>query len=257
MCELLGVISKKRIEINDLLEVFFSHSTDHKNGWGLALLDTDPASVEKEPVKAFESHLLKKRLANSIRSSMCIAHIRRATIGEICLANTHPFTRTDDSGRMWVLAHNGTVFDSGILAPYQYGQEGTTDSERILLLIVDRINRLFTRNNNLPDADRRIRIVEDAIRSITPGNKINLMIYDSEFFYVHHNEPRTLYTKKKDDCIIISTQPLGITGWDEVPRNRLLVYKEGELIHLGQKHDNTYIHDERKMRMLYFEYSGL
>lgn len=230
---------------------------EHRNGWGLALLDDIPVSIEKEPVKALDSAKLKKRLETGIWTSGCIAHIRKATIGEINLHNTHPFSRCDESGRMWVLAHNGTIFDSVILAPYQYSQEGTTDSERILLYIVDEMNRFLENNHIPPDADRRIHIIDDVIRSITPGNKVNLMIYDGEFFYVHKNEPETLYMKTKDDSVIFSTRPLDMDGWQDVAQNRLLVYKKGELIYAGPKHYNTYIHDERKMRLLYFDYSGL
>ncbi|HBZ02824.1 MAG TPA: hypothetical protein DEO83_03330, partial [Lachnospiraceae bacterium] len=46
-------------------------------------------------------------------------------------------------------------------------------------------------------------------------------------------------------------------GWEELPQNQLLVYKNGELIYEGEKHEFTYVHDEEKMKLMFLEYSGL
>lgn len=257
MCELLGLTSKNKVEMNDLFNVFFSHSAEHPNGWGLALFDDPQNYVEKEPVKAIDSLLLKRVLSEHIQTSRCIAHIRRATIGDIEFNNTHPFYKRDDYGRTWTLAHNGTIFDSEILTPYQYVQEGTTDSERILLYIVDEINDHRKKDGEMLSIDKRIRVVEKVIRNIVPGNKLNLMIYDGELFYIHKNEPGTMYMMEKPERVLFSTKPLEAGGWKEVPQNRLLVYKDGENVYSGQSHDHTYIHDEEKMGLLYLEYSRL
>jgi predicted glutamine amidotransferase len=45
-----------------------------------------------------------------IRSRNVIAHIRKATQGEVALENTHPFVR-ELWGRYWVFAHNGDLKD--------------------------------------------------------------------------------------------------------------------------------------------------
>lgn len=257
MCELFGVTAGRKIRINGLLETFFSHSAEHRNGWGLALLDEDEFSIEREPVKAIDSSHLKSMLNGKIETSGCIAHIRKATIGEVTEDNTHPFSVCDDFGRRWVLAHNGTIFDSETLAPYQYTQVGTTDSERILLYIVDRINRLYRDGFRDLSKEKRIHTVEEAIKEIVPGNKVNLLIYDGELLYVHKNEPGTLYEKDSDDCIMFSTVPLETAGWREFELNRLMVYCSGKPVYAGEKHNNTYVHDEGEMKLLYFAYSGL
>ena len=188
MCELLGVTAKRKIIMNDLLATFFSHSVDHRNGWGLAVLDTDSITIDREPVMASSSLYLKDRLLGTIETSKCIGHIRFATIGGDSIKNTHPFARYDISGRQWVLAHNGTIFDSEALAPYRFVQEGSTDSERILLYIIDRMGETYRRKGDALSADERIRIVENMVQTIVPGNKVNLLIYDGELFYVHKNE---------------------------------------------------------------------
>ncbi len=257
MCELLGISAQNKIRINDLLEIFFSHSIEHRSGWGLALPDENEPFLARESNKAIDSAYLKDILKGDIEASVCIAHIRKATIGEISDKNTHPFCTLDKSGRQWILAHNGTVFSSGILAPYQYTQTGTTDSERILLYIVDHINKLQSKEGHVIREDIRFRAVDDAIRSITYGNKVNLLIYDGECLYAHKNEPETMYEKDIADGIMLSTVPLESKGWREFEQNRLMVYRRGKLVYAGDKHDNTYIHDEEKMNYLYSAYSGL
>ena len=107
MCELFGVTADKRININAYLHKFFRHSKVQPDGWGLALFD-DGISIEKEPVKASESKYLENRLQGKIQSGRMMAHIRRATMGEVNFNNTHPFTAVDESGRRWVLVHTGT-----------------------------------------------------------------------------------------------------------------------------------------------------
>lgn len=257
MCELLGVTANTKIKMNELFKTFFSHSTEHRNGWGLVLLDDDKFSIDKEPEKAIDSLYLKNKLKDPIETARCIAHIRKATIGEVNVHNTHPFWKNDDSGRRWVLAHNGTIFESEALTPYQYIQEGTTDSERILLYIVDEINKLYQKKHDLLNEKERIGIVEQSIKTIVPGNKLNLLIFDGDLLYVHKNEAGTLYKRKLKEGLIFSTQPLDENEWHESPQNQLMVYKNGDLIYTGQKHDSTYIHNEERMKLLYFTYSGL
>ncbi len=254
MCELLGLTSDKKIRMNELLETFFSHSVEHPDGWGLALLDQDPISIEKEPKKAADSSFLKELLAQNIETSQCVAHIRKASIGEVSLKNTHPFLKHDAAGRLWVLAHNGTLFDPRVIAPYRHLQEGATDSESVLIYIIDEINKR-------PDSDReevRIRVVEDVVRSIvSPDNRLNLLLYDGDCFYVHTNHPGSLHKKEENGTVLFSTRPLENTGWEEAPQNRLMVFRRGQLICIGQKHGGTYIHDEERMNHLYRTYSQL
>lgn len=257
MCELLGVTARRKIRANELLNTFFSHSIEHRNGWGLVLLDSEPILIDKEPKRAIDSLYLKNKLKSDIETSRCIAHIRKATIGNEDAANTHPFSMCDDSGRRWILAHNGTIFDSEVLSPYQYVQEGSTDSERILLYIVDEINKLYRKKGGSLFQDERFHIVDEAINKIAPGNKLNLLIHDGEFFYVHKNEEKTLYKKELEDGVVFATQPLDNDVWTEFPTNRLMVYRDGNLIYVGRKHDWTYIYDEEKMNLLYLAYSGL
>ncbi len=257
MCELFGVTANRRIYINPLLKEFFSHSQEHRNGWGIAFLDNGALSVEKEPVRALDSLYLKSRLTGRIETSRFMAHIRKATVGDVHFSNTHPFTRRDDAGRTWVLVHNGTIFDAPRLSAYQYSQEGTTDSERILLYIVDSMNQSYEQERGSFDVNDRIRLIEKIIRELAPENKLNIMLYDGDYFYVHKNEKETLYMSERSGSVIFSTHPLTRVGWKDVPENRLLVYRDGECLYTGEDHGFTYEPDEEKIKMLYLGYAGL
>ena len=257
MCELFAVSAGNRIPLTGLLKEFFSHSREHSNGWGIAVFEQGMQNVEREPLRATGSTYLKNRLAAGIEASCMMAHIRKATIGDVEYKNTHPFVRHDESGRAWTLMHNGTIFEAGVLSPYLHRQEGTTDSERILLYLVDRINESLEDAMNSFDGNERFRVAEDVVRILSPGNKLNLVFSDGEYLYVHKNAPGTLYIREEDGVTLFSTRPLGTGIWNEVPQNQLLIYKDGLRIHVGEKHDGTYVENEEQLRMLYLNYAGL
>ena len=257
MCELFAVSAKEKIHVNELLKEFFSHSREHPNGWGIAIFDGGNQNIEREPVRASHSLYLKNRLTNEIYVNQMLAHIRRATIGEVNYHNTHPFVKRDVSDRSWTLIHNGTIFEASVLSPYQYSQEGSTDSERILLYLVDRINENLENDWNSFDVNDRFRVADDMTRTLAPGNKLNLIFHDGEYLYVHKNAAGTLYIREKEGEAIFSTQPLGEGKWSEVPRNRLLIYKDGRRIFTGEEHDHSYVEDPEQVKMLFLGFSGL
>ena len=186
-----------------------------------------------------------------------MAHIRRATIGHVEYENTHPFVRKDESGRKWVLMHNGTIFDSPVISAYQYTQVGTTDSERILMYLVDQINKKILDDMNFFDVNERFKTVEGVILRLAPENKLNLVINDGEYLYVHKNEVGTLYIKETRDGAFFATHPLDADEWKELPENQLFVYKNGECVFRGQKHSFTFVEDEEKTKLLYLGFSEL
>lgn len=254
MCELFGVSANEKIPVNDYLDTFFKRSIEHHNGWGLALLDDGLISVEKEPVRAVDSQYLKNRLTGRVVTSRCMAHIRKATVGDVSFGNTHPFVLNDDAGTKWVFVHNGTIFESDALNKYVHTQQGSTDSERILDYLVERINGLIREG---ADDESRHELIEQIVDELTPDNKVNFLLYGGDYLYIHKNEPGTLYRLTRPGSVVLSTHPLDDSDWEEVPQNRLIVYRDGEIVYEGRPHKNTYIHDEEKMRFQYLDHSML
>lgn len=244
MCELFGVSSAQKIKCNDLLKEFFSHGVDNPDGWGLAILYRNAVSLEKEPASSLDSSYLKSRLTEDIVASHLFAHIRKASVGNIAYKNSHPFLLRDSLGNLWTLAHNGTIFESAALAPFAELQKGDTDSERILCYLVSQINARQKETGKELSPEERFSVVDEMVHAITPKNKVNLLIYDGDLFYVHTNLKDTLCQCQKDKTLIISTKPLNQDHWEKVPMNVLSAYRDGELVYVGKQHENEFINSE-------------
>ena len=250
MCEIFGFSSSKEEELNDYLREFYSHCDEHPHGWGLAILDPDKYSVFKEPVKARSSIMLGNILLNPIVSKNALAHIRLGTIGDKDFYNCHPFVKKDNSGRRWTLIHNGTVFDCLDLCKYSTMEEGETDSERILLAIVDLINNFESFKGEPLTLKERFDIVADLIEFMAYANKLNLIIYDGEQMYVHVNYRNSLCYLKTENGIFISTQALDDKDWKDVPLNTLFSFLNGELLFEAKPHSFEYIETEEQLRFI-------
>lgn len=257
MCELFGISSQNSYFINDYLKDFFSHSSKHPHGWGLACIDENEVSIEKEPLQATRSYYLKERLSVPIRTKTALAHIRYATIGNVEYCNCHPYTKKDSSGRRWTMIHNGTIFDYAPLDPYSKIQTGDTDSERILLYLVDEINEEIKRLGRAPDARERFDMLDRIFTEMSKGNKLNLLLFDGEIMYVHTNYRDSLHFLEKESCIIFSTRPLGLEKWEKVPFTALIACKDGKIVFEGAKHGNEYVESEENLKFLYQIFSNL
>ena len=257
MCELFGVSSAKRVQVNDLLREFFSHSEKHPNGWGLATFYGGAASIEKEPMQASKSAYLKERLSHRMDVSTLLAHIRLATIGNMEYGNSHPFVKQDASGRRSALIHNGTIFDYPALSPYQYQQKGGTDSERVLLYLVDQIDRRQADLGRAMNAAERFEFLDPLIADMAQGNKLNLIVYDGELMYVHTNYADSLYVWENGNTAIFCTVPLKVGRWTPVPFTSLCVYHEGKRVFQGRPHGHEYVVNERDMQFLFSAFANL
>lgn len=257
MCELFGFCGSQPVSLNRELEAFYAHADEHPNGWGLALLDQDCFSIEKEPANARKSHYLKERLREPISAGTALAHIRFATIGSEAWRNCHPFTGLDVSGRRWTLIHNGTIFDYPGMNSYVRLQKGDTDSERILLYLMDQVAEETRLLGHPLTAEERFRLLDRIVIALSPGNKVNLLIYDEELLYAHTNYAGSLYRREDERGVCLSTRPLTFEQWTPVPFTTLIAYRQGKQVFSGTKHNQEYFVDEEKMKMLFLAYSSL
>lgn len=111
----------------------------------------------------------------------------------------------DDSGRRWTQVHNGTIFDYRPLEKFTQYQSGDTDSERILLYLVQEINQAQALRRKPLSGEERFWLLDDILVSMSKGNKLNLLIYDGEYMYVHTNYADSLYYKEIDGGQIFAT----------------------------------------------------
>lgn len=256
MCELFGVTSRSKIELNELLWEFFSHGIEHPNGWGMAFFYGNAVSLEKQPESAHKSVYLKQRLQSKVEADNMIAHIRLATRGNLDYENTHPFVMRDNSNRTWTLAHNGTIFDCDLLNPFVHSQQGQTDSERILAYIISRVNLELEKKKEL-SAQERFDLIDKILSEITPENKVNLLLFDGELMYAHTNYQNSLYECRRGEAVIISTRPLDHHEWENLPMNTLAAYQNGKQVFRGTDHKNEFFETEEKMRLLFLDFANL
>ena len=213
--------------------------------------------MEKQAVTSTKSARLREYRDQRIMSDRMIAHIRLATKGNMEYENCHPFIRKDETGRTWTLAHNGTIFEGEVMDSYFFEQDGQTDSERILYLLVDRMNGRYRETGYPLDALERFQVVDNLICEIADGNKLNLMLFDGEYFYVHANCRNSLYLSKRQGGYVFSTVPLDEQEWKPLLLNTLLAFRNGKLMQTGTDHGYEYVEDPEKMRMLFLDYSTL
>lgn len=243
MCKLLGVSSDRRVRVNELLQEFYSHSDKHPDGWGLATFYHGSASVEKEPTQASQSVYLRERLSHKMEVSTLLAHIRQATVGKLEYGNSHPFVKRDVDGRAWTLVHNGTIFNYPPLDAYREQQEGSTDSERILLFLVDQLDHRREELGRSLTAEERFCVLDAAISDMAIGNKLNLVFYDGEWVYVHTNYANSMYVWQRENTAVFCTAPMnqGAGEWDRMPFTTLCAYRNGRRVRQGQSHGHEYI----------------
>lgn len=228
MCELFGASLHVPIELKDYLSEFYSHCDKHPHGWGIMRYHDQSYEVIKEPVKASESKILPNIIEKSGKQKNLLAHIRMATVGSIREENCHPYTGVDITGRTWTMIHNGTIYSSGHLFRYMEKQKGDTDSERVLLYLLDLINEEYKKTNAMTE-DTRIDIVDKLVRELSKRNKLNLMIFDGEILYIHKNMKNTLSYKELPEGKIFATTPLD-EQFVELPMCKLFAVKDGEFI---------------------------
>lgn len=106
----------------------------HTHGWGIATYSDGVPHVERQAGAAYQDEAFR-RAANRADSRTVVAHVRQASIGSVCLDNTHPFVH----GR-WVFAHNGTLgaftrmqawMLDAMTPEHRMAIRGATDSEHI------------------------------------------------------------------------------------------------------------------------------
>jgi glutamine amidotransferase len=269
MCQLFAVTSRTPIKINSELEHFVGNSHIHKHGWGYADFTGGHVLVKKELNPAYESEYLKTILKVPFFVQNAFFHIRYATIGTIVPENVHPFSTFDTTGRQWVLIHNGTLFDESKIGKDLPGQEGGTDSERLLLHLVSRMDAKMQGSRSPLSERERFDIVNGTLTEIARGNKLNVILSDGDLLYVHGNSrsgSRLLGDIAKDDFLYVldmggaklfATTALDERDWRPIQVCTVLAYKDGEKLFAGGQHEYEYVESEEDIKYLYSDFSGL
>lgn len=107
MCRLFGFRSVISSQVHTSLisadNALMYQSPQHPDGWGVAYYIAESPHVIRSLTAAIDCQLFKK-VSGIVSSQTVLAHLRKSTIGEHKIVNTHPF----QFGR-WTFAHNGNI----------------------------------------------------------------------------------------------------------------------------------------------------
>jgi len=148
MCRMVGVVFRDRFPLGTLTDL--RHLSEigkipgekepgHEDGWGIVSFRSDsPRYIGRSTRPAFIDPSFDSALEDIPEldsPNILIAHARAASAGGATLPNTHPFV----VGGI-VLAHNGTIKDFDQVTKLK--SKGETDSERLLLVLTDRLEEM-------------------------------------------------------------------------------------------------------------------
>jgi glutamine amidotransferase len=185
MCRLLGIRANKAVDIGFVMlnapKPFKSFGKGNPDGWGIGYYRGHAARVVREPQNALSSKIFDHHVKR-IQSNLVIGHVREASRGKNCLANTHPFIY----GK-WIFCHNGTlaIFEEikKELAPkYRKRIRGTTDSEVLFYWILQHIEKATNAVDGIRSA---LAQIDSRKRGRTTS--LNFLLSDGKTLYAYRN----------------------------------------------------------------------
>jgi len=146
MCCIFGFRSVVESQLHRSLveadNAILHQSNVHPDGWGVAYYVAGSPHLIKSVATAVEDRLFQK-VSGIVASETVVAHLRKATVGELCITNAHPF----QYGR-WIFAHNGNIegfehhrqrFLAEISPKISRYILGNTDSEVLFYLLLTKL----------------------------------------------------------------------------------------------------------------------
>lgn len=189
MCQLLGMNCNTPTDIVFSFEGFTQRGglTDHHtDGWGIAFFEGKAARTFIDHLPSIESPIAHMVRTYPIKSINVIAHIRKATQGEVNLENCHPFVR-ELWGQHWVFAHNGNLLNFHPQYAGIYHPVGTTDSEAAFCLMMEKLRAAFPKATALlPPAPHEIHeALEGIVREIAAYGVFNFCLSNGQAMWAH------------------------------------------------------------------------
>lgn len=190
MCELLAISSRKSTRLTLSLEALASHSgplSTTREGWGAGFYQGLDVALFREPRAASDSALVKLLETQGPSTTLAISHIRRATLGDVKLANTQPFVR-ELAGRTHLFAHNGHLPGISRSAHFcldRFNPVGETDSEHAFCALMTRMQDLWHVSSAPPSVADRLAVVTTYAADLRQLGPANFLYADGEILFAH------------------------------------------------------------------------
>ena len=220
----------------------------HHDGWGIAFFEGAGVRHFVDHQAAVDSPVAELIRRYPIKSKNVIAHIRKATQGQVALENCHPFVR-ELWGRYWVFAHNGDLKPVHPVRDGAFRPVGDTDSERAFCFLLQELRRRF--GDVAPPLAQLRAALGELVSAIAAHGAFNLMLSDGSALFAHCST-RLCYvirqypfvtaqlsdedikvdfstvTTPDDRVAIIVTEPLTTNErWTEFQPGELIVFVDG------------------------------
>jgi glutamine amidotransferase len=213
MCRIFGFrsvldsqVHRSLVSADNALAV---QSERHPDGWGVAYYASGAPHVIKSAGTALTDSLFK-RVSGVVTSQTVVAHIRKATQGDIHTLNCHPF----QFGR-WIFAHNGDVPDFGevrdelaakVAPKLRRFLLGDTDSELIFLLFLTHLSATAELDRRGTPMDAVVTALRQAVadvRQVCIGKRpalLTLVVTDGEIMAAHRSGKDLFFSTHKGRC---------------------------------------------------------
>ncbi|MEM9731062.1 MAG: class II glutamine amidotransferase [Myxococcota bacterium] len=260
MCELLAISSAAPIRVRYSLEEFAKHgglTHLNKSGWGISFYHERDAEIFREPRPASDSALAEFVAQYEFTRRHVLAHVRRASIGQQTIENTHPFDR-ELHGRKHIFAHNGSLHELPTrirLASNRFLPVGETDSEYAFCVLLERVVQM----HDAPSLDERLTVVVDFAAELRELGDANFLYFDGEVLFAHahkrHHDDGTqvvgparppglhfanhasvsipgldLTSDPGVDAAIVASVPLTDMGWTPLAEGAVIAIRDGRKV---------------------------
>lgn len=252
MCELLGMSA------NVPTDICFSFSGlmqrgggtgPHRDGWGIAFYEGRGVRFFHDPAPSIESPVARLIRSHPIKSHIVISHIRQANVGQVCLENTHPFSR-ELWGLSWSFAHNGQLDERLYELPLGfYRPVGSTDSEYAFCWLLGQVRDRY------PEPPARVCELADYIAELCDRLRAlgvyNMLLTESHYLFCYCTTKLSWITRRapfgearlkdyeltvdfcrettpRDVVTVIATDPLTDNEtWQTLKTGELIVFEGG------------------------------
>lgn len=211
----------------------------HGDGWGVASIVGGQWDIRRSTRPAHEDPKFRA-LARSLSTTLAIAHVRQASVGQVSLENTHPF----QYGR-WVFAHNGTLqnFAAGrsqLLAAIpddlQASIAGTTDSEHIFYMLLGKLRSRAGSLESAVTADHVATGIKQTVHLLNQWfpthngeeTRLNFLLSNGRLLAATcwKHTLHVLENASSQPAVMIASEPTDEGPWQPVSQRSLLLVDE-------------------------------
>lgn len=184
MCQLLGMNCNTPTDIVFSFTGFANRAGktgEHTDGFGIAFFEGRGLRLFVDAQPALTSPVAALVKNYPIKSENVIAHIRKATVGEIRLENCHPFCR-ELWGRYWVFSHNGDLKHYSPKLHTHFHPVGNTDSEQAFCWLMQ---ELAKDHAALPSVDELSRTLHELASKVARFGTFNFVLSNGEALWAY------------------------------------------------------------------------